>query len=57
LGDFYPSKILLQEMKLRKISVVINDDAYHANDIGANFLEAEKMLEELDYKYRFILRS
>ena len=57
IGDFYPAKWLIEEMKIRKIPLIISDDAHSVGDIGYCFVEAEKMLEDMDYKYRFDLKS
>jgi len=55
IGDFYPAQWMLKEMKVRKIPVVISDDAHRTSQIGRDFDKAEAMLEALDYKYRFSL--
>lgn len=57
VGSFYPSPWILKEMKVRKIPLVISDDAHHTEQIGRYFAEAEILLQELDYPYRWKLEK
>lgn len=56
IGDFYPAQWMLKEMKVRKIPVVLSDDAHHLTQLGRDFDKAEAMLEALEYKERFDLK-
>lgn len=56
INDFYPAQWMLNEMKIRKIPVVISDDAHHSDQLGIHFDKAEAMLEAIGYKHRFDLK-
>lgn len=53
VGGFYPSTWILQELKAHKIPVLISDDAHHSSQIGRYFTEAEQLLEDINYPYRY----
>lgn len=54
-GLFYPSVWILKELKAHKIPLVISDDAHHISQLGRYFKEAEDLLSDLGYSYRFSL--
>ncbi|MDR1025775.1 MAG: histidinol-phosphatase HisJ family protein [Lactobacillus sp.] len=56
IGDFYPAQWMLKEMNVRKIPIVISDDAHHTSQVGIHFDKAEEMLEAINYKHRFNLK-
>lgn len=53
--DFYPAHWMIEELKAKNVPVVISDDAHFAENLGRNFIEAEALLSELNYKNRFRL--
>ena len=56
VGGFYPAQWMLKEMNIRKIPIVISDDAHHINQIGIHFDKAEALLDTMNYKHRFDLK-
>ncbi len=44
IGDYYPQKIILDELIKQKVPLVISDDAHNVNELGYAFDQAEKDL-------------
>lgn len=57
IGEQYPARWMLEELKKRDVPIVINDDAHHANDLGQYFDRAEALLQELNYTNRWKLKN
>ncbi len=57
IGDFYPAKWMLKELKSRHIPILISDDAHSIADQGADFQLAEDYLKELGYTNRITMKE
>lgn len=55
IGDFYPARWMLEELKRRDVPVLISDDAHSTTKLGQNYQEAEALLKELNYTNRWKL--
>lgn len=51
IGELYPAPSIIDELKKRKVKLLISDDSHRLKDVGAHFKEAEEILE--NYPYRF----
>ena len=52
INDYFPSDNILTEAKKRNICFVISDDAHDINELGANFADAEKVLQKHGITHR-----
>lgn len=55
IGDYYPARWMLEELRDRDVPVLISDDAHATSQIGRHFEQAESYLQELNYTNRFSL--
>ena len=54
--DFFPCHNLLNKITAKNIPLVISDDAHRCTEVGYMFDKAEKVLSELKYNNRYILK-
>lgn len=57
IGDYYPARWMLEELKAKNVPVLISDDAHHLSQIGRYFNEAEQLLSDMNYTNRFKLTN
>lgn len=53
VSEMYPAEWMVKELSLRKVPVVISDDAHSVEQLGENFAVAEQLLSSLKYTERF----
>lgn len=52
IGDFYPNEWFLKELTKNSVQMVISDDAHQVEELGIDFVKAEKKLAELNITNR-----
>jgi histidinol-phosphatase (PHP family) len=55
--DPYPGEWILREIKKLNIPITLNSDAHHSKDLIARFDTTTKLLQEIGFKSRMVLRK
>lgn len=55
-SDFYPTGDILEDLVVKKVQIVISDDAHNVSELGYSFERAEKLLEDVGCQSRLKLK-